>query len=399
GKSLPTIYHWARVANVNNSRFVVPLSNLEHTAPLPSGTRRAISLGGISDLGGNVREWIANDAGRGQRFILGGGFSDPQYSFVDAYAQPPLDRSVINGIRLVRYAPNDSTLAAAARPIARAFTDWSKEHAVSDGVFAGFRPIFDYDPVALDAKVELRDSTPEQWIAEKVSFTTAYGGRMAAWVFIPKRGTPPYQTIVGFPGSNAIGAPPFTGALSPVMSFIPPSGRIVVYPIYLSTHERGDGTTSDVADQSIRWRDHVVMWAKDYRRTLDYLSTRPDVDTSAFGYMGFSWGGVMGGIIPAIEPRIKVVVLYVAGLMMESSRPEVEPFHYLPRITQPTLMLNGRFDYFFPLQTAQEPFFKALGTPAARKKWMVYEGGHDVPRTQLIRESIAWFDTYLGRVR
>jgi hypothetical protein len=28
----------------------------------------------------------------------------------------------------------------------------------------------------------------------------------------------------------------------------------------------------------------------------------------------------------------------------------------------------------------------------------VYEGGHDVPRTELIKESLAWLDTYLGPV-
>jgi formylglycine-generating enzyme required for sulfatase activity len=87
---------------------VVPQSNLEGSAPLPVGTPRGISLHGISDLAGNVREWTQNLAGTsGSRFILGGGWSDPGYAFVDAYAQPPLDRSAINGIRLARYLPGD----------------------------------------------------------------------------------------------------------------------------------------------------------------------------------------------------------------------------------------------------------------------------------------------------
>ena len=54
-------------------------------------------------MAGNVREWCVNDDRRGQRYILGGGWSDPTYAFVDAYAQPPMDRSVINGIRLALY--------------------------------------------------------------------------------------------------------------------------------------------------------------------------------------------------------------------------------------------------------------------------------------------------------
>ncbi len=400
GKSLPTIYHWSRVANVQFARWVVPLSNLNGSGPLPTGTPRGISVAGVSDLAGNVREWCINDAGRGLRFILGGGWSDPSYSFVDAYAQPPIDRSAINGIRLAKYDTADSSLALASEPIPRAFTDYSRERPVSDAVFAGFLPQFDYDPIALDAKVEMRDSTPEDWVREKVTFSAAYGGeRMTAWIYLPRAGKPPYQTVVFFPGSGAIGAAPYTGGLPPVMSFVPPSGRAAVYPIFQSTHERSDSLRSDLADQSIFWRDHVVMWVKDYRRTLDYLSTRADFDSTKFAYFGFSWGGYMGAIIPAVEPRIKASMLYVAGLTMERGRPEVEPINYLPRIKSPVLMLNGKYDFFFPSETAQRPFFQFLGTPAADKLWKLYEGGHDVPRTELIKESLAWLDKYLGPVR
>ncbi|HZI27121.1 MAG TPA: protein kinase [Gemmatimonadaceae bacterium] len=400
GKSLPTIYHWARAAAAWNSKYVVPFSNLEGNGPLPTGTTRGMSIGGVSDMAGNVREWCINDAGRNQRFILGGGWSDPKYAFVDAYAQPPMNRAAINGIRLAKYESGDTIIAQAARPIPRAFTDYSRERPVSDAVYASYRPYFDYDPIALDAKVEMRDSTAGDWIAEKVSFTAAYGGeRMTAWLYIPRNAKPPYQTVVLFPGSGAIGAGPFNGVLPPVLNYVAPSGRIAVYPIYKSTHERSDSLRSDLADQSIFWRDHVVMWVKDYRRTLDYLSTRADVDTTKFAYFGFSWGGYMGGIIPAVEPRIKASMLYVAGLTMERGRPEVEPINHLPRVKSPVLMLNGKYDFFFPSETAQKPFFEFLGTPAPDKVWKLYEGGHDVPRTELIKESLAWLDKYLGPVK
>jgi|GEM_PF-6068058 len=35
----------------------------------------------------------------------------------------------------------------------------------------------------------------------------------------------------------------------------------------------------------------------------------------------------------------------------------------------------------------------------ARKKYLVHVGGHDVPRTDLIKETLAWLDKYLGPVR
>ena len=401
GKSLPTIYHWAHAATVNHSRFVVPFSNLAGKGPLAVGTPRGVTAGGLSDMAGNVREWQVNDAGGGLRYILGGGWSDQLYAFVHAYAQPPMDRQPINGIRLARLDSTDANLAASRGPVARAFTDYSKVTPVGDAVFAGYRRQFDYDPIALDAKVELRDTTPEDWNLERVSFTAAYGGeRMLAWVYTPKRGKGPFQTVVYFPGSGVIFQRASAKAREDQFaSFVVRSGRAWVLPIYKGTYERSDSLNTDIPSTSIFYRDHAVMWGKDYRRTLDYLGTRADIDTSKFAYFGVSWGGYWGGIIPAIEPRLKAAVLYVAGLTMERGRDEVEPVNYLPRIRIPVIMLNGKYDFFFPVKTAQEPFFSFLGTPAADKKYIVYEGGHDVPRTQLIKESLAWYDKYLGPVK
>ena len=400
GKSLPTIYHWSVAAGINLSNGIVPQSNLGGTGPWKVGAPRAVSAAGVSDMAGNVREWVYNEAGGGLRYILGGGWSDPTYAFVDAYAQPPMDRSVINGIRLVRYDPADSNVALAMRSIPRQFTDWFKVPSVSDAVFEGYRRQFDYDQRPLDAKIERSDSSSEGWNAEFVSFTAAYGGeRMQAWVFTPKHGTPPYQTVVFFPGSGAINTHTSAKARDMTASFVVKSGRAFVLPIYQSTYERSDALTSDLPSESILWRDHVVMWGKDYRRTLDYLSSRPDIDTTKFAYFGYSWGGNMGGLIPAIEPRIKASVLYVAGLTMERGRPETDPINYLPHIHIPVIMLNGKYDFFFPTETAQRPFFERLGTAAADKKWVVYEGGHDVPRPRLIAEALAWLDTYLGPVK
>ena len=399
GKSLPTIYHWADAAGVYYSKWVVPESNLEGTGTRAVGMPRAVTIAGVSDMGGNVREWIQNEDDRGQRFILGGGWSDLKYGFVDAYAQPPIDRAPINGIRLAKYADEEPNLARASAPIVRAFADYTKERPVSDAVYAGFLQFYDYDPIALNAVLESADTTAT-WIVELVSINAAYGGeRLPIWIYRPLQSPRPLQSVVFFPGSNAINGGPSAGYNDANAEWIVRSGRAFVVPIYKSTHERSDSLRSDYADQSIFYRDHVTMWVKDYRRTLDYLSSRAEFDSTKFAYMGFSWGGLHGGMVPAIEPRIKASVLYVAGLMMERARPEADVFNFLPRVKSPVLMLNGRNDFFFPLETSQVPFFRLLGTPAADKQQLIYEGGHDVPRTELIKESLGWFDKYLGTAR
>ena len=141
------------------------------------------------------------------------------------------------------------------------------------------------------------------------------------------------------------------------------------------------------------------MWVQDISRSLDYLETRSDIVHDKFGYYGVSWGSAMAPVVCAVEKRFKAAVLHVGGLMMQKTFPEVDPLNFLPRVQIPVLMLNGKNDTFFPVETSQKPMFKLLGTPEKDKKMILYEGGHLVPRSELIKESLAWFDKYLGAVK
>jgi hypothetical protein len=83
---------------------------------------------------------------------------------------------------------------------------------------------------------------------------------------------------------------------------------------------------------------------------------------------------------------------------MERPRPEVDVLNFLPRVHAPVIMLNAKYDHFFPPETAQKPYFGLLGTPAADKKLVMHESGHVLLRSEMIGESLAWLDRYLGPV-
>ncbi|MDH3216367.1 MAG: protein kinase [Candidatus Krumholzibacteria bacterium] len=398
GKSLPTIYHWDRCALTWASGNIVPLSNFGSDGPVPVGSRHAENRFGTQDLAGNVREWCMNKSSRGGRFILGGGFSDPVYAFNDAFAQPTFDRSPTNGFRCMRYLDTDIDRTALEQEIVMPFRDFMKEPIVSDETFALFLKQYAYDKTDLHAEVEER-LDDEDWVREKITFDAAYGGeRMMAYLFLPKAGTPPYQTIIYFPGSGAIHTPSSEKLGLRNSTFYPKSGRAFMYPIYKSTYERGDDLKSDYAEETNFWKDHVIMWQKDFSRSIDYLETREDIDASKLAFYGVSWGADMAPLMIAPEPRIKVGIVVVAGLLFHRALPEVEPVQYLPRVTVPMLMLNGKYDFFFPYDTSQVPFFKLLGTPEDHKRMVINESGHSFPRTELAKEALAWLDRYLGSV-
>jgi dienelactone hydrolase len=401
GKALPTVYHWYTAADPFSSNHVVPLSNYDGQGPAPVGQYAGVTRDGVYDMAGNVREWTRNADGE-SRYIQGGGWDDPEYAFNDAIASLAFDRSPGNGIRLVQY-PDTTNVVAASAPIEKAFRDYYAETPVSDEVFNVYRQLFAYDRTPLNAAV-LSSDTTATYIRERIEMDAAYGGeRLTAFLFLPRDdgAAAPYQAVVFFPGSNDIYKRSYDDLNVRVLDFLLRSGRALIYPIYKGTYERGSDLVSDIQDESNLYRDHVIAWTQDLGRSIDYLEARPDIDTDRLGYFGISWGGVLGGIMTAVEARFEASVLVVGGLEMQATQPMADPFNFLPRITVPTLMLNGRYDSFFPLESSIMPFFENLGTPDRDKKIIITDSNHFVLSYEAnlaIAETLDWYDRYLGVV-
>jgi len=86
-------------------------------------------------------------------------------------------------------------------------------------------------------------------------------------------------------------------------------------------------------------------------------------------------------------------------LYVQHSLPEVDAFNFAPCVRVPVLLLNGRFDFFYSVDTSQLPMFELFRSPEGQKRRVVYDTGHNIPRPDLIRESLDWLDKYLGKVR
>jgi len=401
-KSLPSSDHWMNAAQrfSKSSSTIVPNSNFNKKGPEKVGKYRGVSMFGAFDMAGNVREWCWNETLVGH-IVRGGAWDDAIYMYSNMSQLPSYDRSSKNGFRCVKYIDKEKIPENAFQLITyNEEMDYSKKQPVPENIFTIYKNQFFYDSTDLKAVMEKRDESPEGGTIEKISFNAAYGNeRMIAYLFLPGQASPPFQTLIFFPGTGALEETDLLKSTETkwLIDYLIKSGRAVMCPVYTGTYDRIDNKAPDVwgGHQYTEW---VIKLVKDFRRSVDYLETRPDIDKSKLGYYGFSWGGIMGGIIPAVEERLKVNILIVGGLR-GGALPEIDQINYLPRIKIPTLMLNGKYDFRFPYDKTVLPFYKLLGTPEKDKRHAIYETDHFVPKNEMIKETLTWLDRYLGPVK
>ena len=259
-----------------------------------------VSPYGSYDMAGNAKEWCSNEAVSGRRYILGGAWNEPTYQFTDADARSPFDRDSTFGFRCVKYlSAVPETLLA---PVERSARDYSREKPVSDQVFRAYKGLYSYDHTPLRAIAESVMDKDEYWKRQRITFAAAYGSeRVIAYLFLPKKSTPPFQTVLYFPGSWALQMHS-SSDLSPEFDFILKSGRALMWPVYKSTFERRDDLKSDLPNSTSLYRDHVIAWSKDLGRSIDYLETRSDIDHDKLAYLGFSWGANWDPFCPRSNP-------------------------------------------------------------------------------------------------
>ena len=395
GETLPTVSHWRNAFGATFFMEAVTVGNFNGRGPEPTTRLNDVGPWGTFGMAGNVKEWVWNEI-NGQRYILGGAWNEPVYMAINDDVRPPMDRAAVNGFRCVKEtAP--SAPAAYAPSVESPARDYTKERPVDNATFEVFRRFYSYDRTALDARIERTEDAGE-WRRERVSFAAAYGNeRVLANILVPKNAPPPYQVVIWFPGSYAFDLKRSDGDLpfSYYFDFLPRSGRALVYPVYKGTYERH--VTLRGRNEG---RDTVIQWSKDLGRTIDYLNSRNDFDKGRIAFYGFSTGASEAIPAVALEPRLKTAIFLAGGLDPErTSLPEVEPMNFAPRIKIPFLMLSGRYDFTFPVDTSQKPLFKLVGTAPEHKRYVLFDNaGHVPPRLDVVREILDWLDRYFGPV-
>jgi dienelactone hydrolase len=142
---------------------------------------------------------------------------------------------------------------------------------------------------------------------------------------------------------------------------------------------------------------------RNYRRALDWLTERPDIDSSRIGLIGYSMGSIMGSILGAVDDRISAFALCVGGdplrflarttpVARREAMLYASPSLYIEHITpRPVVFFNGTRDAVIP-----QPAAKLLHGAAKDPKQVVwYNGTHDVPKA-ILKRAVDWLAEKVG---
>jgi len=153
-------------------------------------------------------------------------------------------------------------------------------------------------------------------------------------------------------------------------------------------------------------RDILSQTVFDLRRSIDFLSTREEIDPERIGFFGISLGGFIGTVFCSVDTRVKVPVLALAGgglnilFGMKALNKEtanyisiIDPINYVEMISpRPLLMINAENDDIVPPVTSKL-LFKTAKEP---KKIIWYPSKHhDIPIDKVYPDGIHWFNEYL----
>jgi eukaryotic-like serine/threonine-protein kinase len=409
GKSLPTIFQWEKAARdgafdprynampwgfIRQGETTDNRANFRGIGTVAVGANEfGMSPFGAFNMAGNVSEWNLNQSSEG--FVTSGGaWNDLAYSFGDHGEYPGLYSENRIGFRCA--LNTDRARDQGAEKIPPAETPDYKPSTESE--FRIWRSHYEYDKKPLNAKV-VETTETDAWTREKTTFTGEGGETAIAYLYLPKNYPRPLQVLHYVPPGDVVRG--LRSLPDSIEMFVAPfikSGRAVFAVVLRGYVQRPFPPNYALPDNStVEFRKQMVNWITDLRRGVDYLETRDDLNKDKIGFLGISNGANVGLVLTAIEARYKTLVFESAGLEKDfrTRINETSPIKFASQIRTQKLVINGRYDETFPLNTDAKPLFKLLREP---KKIILYDGGH-IPTVEFFVPTVNnWLDETLGNV-
>ena len=266
--------------------------------------------------------------------------------------------------------------------------------------------LFDYDVEAPLPITEVSVTQEEGYSIHDIHYPSPKTGEVPAYLVIPD-GEGPFAGLLLMHGSSGS-----RETLLPMAEDLVRTGAVVMTisaPPVRTGRSWISFTPQDRKDQ--------IQLMVDLRRGVDLLSRHEDVDSTRLGYIGYSYGAAMGGLLAGIEPRIKAYGLMVGdgGLVnhftdgdqpvggFETIAPEarevwleamepIEPIHFVGQASPSSLFFqNARFDS--SVAESEALAYQAAGSEPKKVAW--YDSGHGLP-SQAYTDMVNWMSEQIG---
>lgn len=411
GKQLPSIYQWEKAARYPETLGIAnsfpwgllgegvdasDRMNFNGKGPLPVKSMPfGMSPYGAYHMAGNVSEWTRSPMPPGY-VARGGSWNDALYTFGRTGALPAMYASGEVGFRCVKPLEGDGTDQG---EFALSQTGFVPQYQpVDDSAFEALRARYEYPKTPLTARVVERADQGD-WIREKIEYDVD-GQSVPAYLYLPKNYRRPLQVIHFSPAGDVYsGWRTLPHSVEIMLAPVIRSGRAVfsvVMPGFIGRPRAPGFVLPD--SRSAEFADYTEQRIREFRRGLDYLETRADIDSTRIAFDAMSAGSWEGVILVAVESRYRSVLLIGSGIKPRalSDIPAANRINFAPHIAVPKLMVQGRYDESAPLASEAEPLFRLLRQP---KRLEVFEGGHVPPLSVAIPIITRWFDETLGKVQ
>ncbi|MEM2447593.1 MAG: acetylxylan esterase [Candidatus Bathyarchaeia archaeon] len=278
-----------------------------------------------------------------------------------------------------------------------------------------YSSLYSYDKDMPLNAVEALLTEGDKYLIYKVYFDSVNGERVPALLILPKveEKVPCIVFLHGYGGKKEDILPLTNLAASEGYALI-----AIDAEYHGERKEEGKALYSIDIEDSVRG---ILQTVIDLRRTIDYVETRPEIDSSRIGYVGGSMGGILGAIFIGVEPRIKAAALLVAGgnmslMIRESQHPAIQPIREYLQLNnisyeelqetlnpidpinfigsfspRPVVFHLGKYDRIVPAE-AGEQLYKHAGEP---KTVYWYDSGHDLPLELVIARILDFMDMEL----
>ena len=267
-------------------------------------------------------------------------------------------------------------------------------HAVlGDEAYGVALQSFQYDATAPLAPHVVETVEAEGYIREKVVFNGSFRTRVPGYLAIPTSGSPPYPCVLQIHGLTGSKEGWWRHRASLTMGLL--SEGYAVLALDAVHHGERAATLDYASPRNLIGKPgfvpRVIESTKDYRRAIDYLSGRSEIDTSRVGVIGDSMGTLISLALAAVDDRVRVIVLVVP--VPFPYRYALAPQNYARAMKdRPLLMLSATQDRWYSPEQAQA-LFDLIDSKTKKLVW--YESGHTTLPAESVQESIGWITKYL----